>query len=134
MALATCKDMERWYEKAHQVVERIDYISAVQNSRDAEEHDIRVLRDNNIDLIRKAVEYLVKMAQEPQREIHDKWVDCEKHWKNVNREMKDIGLLKFDSPEEFFDLHDIVKQHAEQDSTWTIEITKVAIMALGQVQ
>jgi hypothetical protein len=30
MVLETCKDMERWYEKAHQAVERIDYISAVQ--------------------------------------------------------------------------------------------------------
>jgi hypothetical protein len=38
MALATCKDVERWYEKSYQVVERIDYISAVQKGRDAEEH------------------------------------------------------------------------------------------------
>jgi hypothetical protein len=30
MALETCKDMERWYEKAYQAVEQIDYISAVQ--------------------------------------------------------------------------------------------------------
>jgi hypothetical protein len=30
MALGTCKDVEIWYEKAHQVVERIDYINAVQ--------------------------------------------------------------------------------------------------------
>ena len=30
MALATCKDMEIWYEKAHQAVERIDYINVVQ--------------------------------------------------------------------------------------------------------
>jgi hypothetical protein len=30
MALATCKNMEKWYEKAHQSMERIDYISAVQ--------------------------------------------------------------------------------------------------------
>jgi uncharacterized protein YaeQ len=30
MALANSKDVERWYEKAHQAVERIDYISAVQ--------------------------------------------------------------------------------------------------------
>jgi hypothetical protein len=30
MALATCKDMERWYKKAQQFVERVDYISAVQ--------------------------------------------------------------------------------------------------------
>jgi hypothetical protein len=30
MALATCKDMEIWYDNSHQVVERIDYINAVQ--------------------------------------------------------------------------------------------------------
>jgi hypothetical protein len=30
MALATCKYVERWYEKAHQAVERIDYISVAQ--------------------------------------------------------------------------------------------------------
>jgi hypothetical protein len=31
MALSMCKDMERWYEKAHQAVERIDYINVVQH-------------------------------------------------------------------------------------------------------
>jgi hypothetical protein len=46
-----------WYKKAHQEVERIDYINAFQKGRDAEEHDIRVLRDNIIDRIRKAAEY-----------------------------------------------------------------------------
>jgi hypothetical protein len=56
MVLATYKDVEIWYEKAHQEVERIDYINAVQKGLDAEEHDIRVLRDNNIDWIRKAAE------------------------------------------------------------------------------
>jgi hypothetical protein len=30
MVLETCKDMERWYEKSHKVVEIIDYISEVQ--------------------------------------------------------------------------------------------------------
>ena len=30
MALAMCKDMERWYDKSHQAVERINYISALQ--------------------------------------------------------------------------------------------------------
>jgi hypothetical protein len=73
MVLTTCKYVERWYEKAHQAVERIDYINAVQKGRDVEEHDIRVLRDNNIDRIRKVVEYWVKMAQEPQRKIQEKW-------------------------------------------------------------
>jgi hypothetical protein len=32
MALETCKDVEIWYEKAHQVVERIDYINTVQKA------------------------------------------------------------------------------------------------------
>jgi hypothetical protein len=40
MVLAMCKEMEIWYEKAHQEVEIIDYISEVQKGRDAEEHDI----------------------------------------------------------------------------------------------
>jgi hypothetical protein len=29
MELATCKDVERWYEKAYQVVEIIEYINAL---------------------------------------------------------------------------------------------------------
>jgi hypothetical protein len=41
--------VERWYDNAYQAVKIIDYISMVQKGRDAEEHDIQVLRDNNID-------------------------------------------------------------------------------------
>jgi hypothetical protein len=41
-------------------VERIDYISAVQRGQDAKEHDIRVLRDSNIDHIRKLSRILGK--------------------------------------------------------------------------
>jgi hypothetical protein len=134
MALATCKDMERWYEKAHQAMERIDYISAVQQGRDAEEHDIRVLRESNIDRIRKSTEYWVKMAQEPHREIQEKWVECEKSWTKINRAMRDIGLPEFGTPDDFVDLRDIVKSHAEQDSSWAVEIEKVADMVPGQVQ
>jgi hypothetical protein len=48
MALVTYKDVERWYEKAHQEVERIDYITVVQKGRDVKEHDIQVLRDKII--------------------------------------------------------------------------------------
>jgi hypothetical protein len=117
MALKTCKYVETWYKKANQMVEIIDYISVVQKGRDAEDHDIQVLRENNIDRIRKSVEYWVKMAQEPQQEIQEKGDDCEKNWVKINREMRDIGLPEFDSPEDFVDLHDIVKQHVEQDST-----------------
>jgi hypothetical protein len=113
------------------VAEIIDYISAVQKGRDTKEHDIRVLRDNIIDRIRKVTEYWVKMAQEPQREIQEKLVDCERSWVKINWEMRDIGLPEFGSPEDFFNLHDIVKQHAEQDSVWMTEIAKVASMAPG---
>jgi hypothetical protein len=134
MALETCKDVERWYEKSYQVVEIIDYISAVQKGRDAEEHGIRVLRDSNISWIRKEVEYWVSMAQEPQREIQKKWAECEKGWEKINREMKGIGLPEFSSPEDFVDLHDIVKRHAEQDSAWAVEIAQVESMAPGQIQ
>jgi hypothetical protein len=59
---------------------------------------------------------------------------CKKSWEKINREMKDIGLLEFGSLEDFVDLHEIVKQHAKQDSTWTTKITMVASMAPGQVQ
>jgi hypothetical protein len=48
--------------------------------------------------------------------------------------MKGIDLPEFGSLEDFVDLHDIVKQHAEQDSAWTTDIEKVASMAPGQVQ
>jgi hypothetical protein len=48
--------------------------------------------------------------------------------------MRDIGLPKFSSPEDFVDLHDIVKQHAEKESSWSTEIENVENMALGQVK
>jgi uncharacterized protein YaeQ len=57
MELATCRDVEMWYEKSHQKVERIDFISAVQKGQDVEEHDIQVLRDSSINHIMKVVEY-----------------------------------------------------------------------------
>jgi hypothetical protein len=98
------------------------------------ENDIQGIRDNNIDHIRKSAEYWVKMAQEPQREIQEKWVDCERSWTKINRVMRDIGLPEFGAPEDFVDLHDIVKLHAEQDSSWTMEIEKVENMVPGQVQ
>jgi hemerythrin len=55
MVLAMCKDMERWYEKEQQVMERVDYINAVQQGRDIEEHDILVLKESSLDRIKKSV-------------------------------------------------------------------------------
>jgi hypothetical protein len=134
MELAMCKDMDRWYEKVHQAVERIDYISAVQQGRHAEEHDIRVLRESNIIRIKKSTEYWVKMAQEPHREIQEKWVECEKSWTKINRAMRDIDLLEFVTPDDFVDLRDIVKLYVKQDSSWAVEISRMVNMAPGKVQ
>jgi hypothetical protein len=64
--LATCKDMQRWYEKAHQALEWIDYINEVHKGRDTKEHGIQVLMDSSIARIRKVVEHWVSMVQEPQ--------------------------------------------------------------------
>jgi hypothetical protein len=48
--------------------------------------------------------------------------------------MRDINLPKFGSAKDFVDLHDIVKQHVEQYSSWTVEIEKVEKMAPVQVE
>ena len=48
--------------------------------------------------------------------------------------MRDIGLPEFGTPDDFVNLHDIVKLHVEQDSLWDAEIVKVANMAPVQVQ
>jgi hypothetical protein len=55
MGLATCKDMQQWYEKAHQALEQIDYISQVKKGRDTKEHGIQVLMGSSISRIWKEV-------------------------------------------------------------------------------
>jgi hypothetical protein len=36
--------------------------------------------------------------------------------------MKNIDLPEFGPSEDFFDLHDIVKQHEEKDLAWEVDI------------
>jgi hypothetical protein len=48
--------------------------------------------------------------------------------------MKDIVLPELGTPDDFVDLHDIVKNHAKQDSSWAEEIDKVTDMAPVQVR
>jgi hypothetical protein len=74
------------------------------------------------------------MAQENHQEIQEKWFKCENSWAKINRAIRDISLPEFGTPDDFVDLHNIVKLHVEQDSSWVAEITKVANMAPGQVQ
>jgi hypothetical protein len=57
MALEACKDMERWHERAQQAMERLEYIEAVQQDREKEEHGIRLLIKNSLDRIKRSTEY-----------------------------------------------------------------------------
>ena len=57
MALAACKEMERWHERVQQVVERLEYIEVVQQGQEKEEHGIRLLRKNSLDRIKRSVDY-----------------------------------------------------------------------------
>jgi len=93
-----------------------------------------VLMENNISRIRKATEYWVIMAEEAQQNISERWTECKKSWIKINWEMNDINLQNFGSPEDFSNLHDIVKRHVEHESTWEVEIVQVASMTLSHVQ
>jgi hypothetical protein len=125
--------MERWYEKEKQAMERVNYISVFQQVQDIEENDIRVLKERSLDRINKSTEYWEKMAWESHREIQEKRTKCEKTWIKINWVMKDIGLPEFRTPNDFFNLRNIVKTHVEQDSSSVEEIEKVIDMAPGQV-
>jgi hypothetical protein len=65
MALATCKDMERWYERAQQEVERLKYIGAVQQGRDKEEHGIQTVGKSSLNRMKRSTEYWAKMSRDP---------------------------------------------------------------------
>jgi hypothetical protein len=66
--------------------------------------------DNNIARIQKAYEHWVYMVHEPWWKMQERCEECEKSLEKLNQEMRGIDLL-----EDFTDLHDIVKRHAEQD-------------------
>jgi hypothetical protein len=74
------------------------------------------------------------MAQDPQWEIQEKWADCERCCTKINQAIRDIDLPKFGMPKDSIDLHDIVKLHVEQESSWTVYIENVVNMVLVQVQ
>jgi hypothetical protein len=48
--------------------------------------------------------------------------------------MRDINLPEFGTLDDFFDLCDIDKSHAEKDSSWAAKIENVADMVPGQVR
>jgi alpha-amylase/alpha-mannosidase (GH57 family) len=74
------------------------------------------------------------MVQEPHQEIQEKWDECKKSWTKINQAMRDIGLLEFSKPDDFVELHDMVKLHVKQESSWAAEREKVVKMARGQVK
>jgi hypothetical protein len=92
MGLLTYKYMQRWYEKAHQALERIKYIREVQTGRYTEEHGIWVLTYYNITRIHRGVEHWTQMVQEPHWKIQERWEECVKSSEKINKEMRDIHL------------------------------------------
>jgi hypothetical protein len=134
MALAACKEMERWHERAQQAVERLKYIEAVQQGREKEEHGIWLLNKNSLDRIKRSVEYWTKMSRDPHREIQEQYAKCQKHWDKINKVMKDIKLPEFGNPSEFIDIRNVINMYAEQDSLWDKECVKVTDARLGQVR
>ena len=63
-----------------------------------------------------------------------KWAKCERNSIKINKEMKDIGVPKFGTPDKFIYLSDIFKSHTEQDSSWVEELAKVTDTTPGQVR
>jgi hypothetical protein len=66
--------------------------------------------------------------------MQERWGKCEKSWEKINWEMRNTDLPKFGKQEDFIDLHDIVKEHEEQDLAWEAEISQISNMILGQVK
>jgi hypothetical protein len=48
--------------------------------------------------------------------------------------MKDAKFPEFGTPDNFIDLSDVVKLHAEQDVLWTEEFKEMVDAKLGQVR
>jgi hypothetical protein len=66
----------------------------------------------------KSIEYWGKMNQDPHREIEKQWDKFQKHWGKINKVMKDVGLLEFNTLDEFTNLRDVFKMHSIQYSFW----------------
>jgi hypothetical protein len=71
--------MERWNKKAQKAVERLEYIEAVQQGQEMENHGIRLVGKSSLDRVNKSAEYWGKMNQDPHREIEKQWDKCKKH-------------------------------------------------------
>jgi hypothetical protein len=84
--------------------------------------------------MRKSTKYWAKMTRDPHQEIQKQWAKCQKHWAKINKVMKDVGLLEFNTPNEFTILSDVFKRHSIQDTLWAEECAKVTDEKPGQVQ
>jgi hypothetical protein len=117
LGLMALKEMSRWFKRSHRVLEQIQYVWEIQKGRGSEEHGIRMLQDGSLARFQKAVECWTQLVVEPQQNMKDRWEECLKNWEKINQRMRDIQLPDFGMPEDFVDLHDIVKQHGEQDQS-----------------
>jgi hypothetical protein len=101
LGMVSHKDMLRWSEREHKALAQIEYIKEIQKGRGEEEHGIRVLTDDNIEIIQRVVEYWTQEVVEPQQNMQEMWEECLKNWEKINEKMRDIQFPEFGSPENF---------------------------------
>jgi hypothetical protein len=89
---------------------------------------------SSLNHMKRSAEYWAKMSQDPHREIQEQWTMCKENWDKINKIMKDVGLPKFGTPDNFIELSDVVKLHVEQDSLWTEEFSKITDAQPWQVK
>jgi hypothetical protein len=126
--------MERSYEKAQQVVERLEFIEVVQKDRENEDHGIQLVIKSSLNRMKRSTEYWAKMSRIPHEEIQEKWARCQKQWDKINKIMKDIRIPKYGTHDMFNNLNEIIKLCVEQDVSWVKECAKVTDEKPGQVQ
>jgi hypothetical protein len=65
MALTTCKEMERWYERAQQVVEILEYIEVVEQGQDKGKHGVQMVGKSRLNHMKRSAEYWANMSRHP---------------------------------------------------------------------
>jgi hypothetical protein len=90
MGLIDYKDMMKWFEKSHHMLEKIEYIREIQKGRGVEEHGIRMLTDESLVRFKTTIEYWVQLVIEPHRRMQEIWEECLGNWNNINQKMRNL--------------------------------------------
>jgi hypothetical protein len=95
------REMLRWGERASMTMDQIEYIKKFHKAEGNEDHNIRILIDDNITRIQRVTEYWVHLAIEPKNRMEELWSTCLKSREKINEAMIDLHLSKFGSRYDF---------------------------------